>query len=251
MRFLKITIAYHGANYAGWQVQTNGNTIQAEFESAWKATTGETTRAIASGRTDAGVHALGQVCSLSTNTTLDVNRLERALNAHLPNDIRVLDVGEAPTNFHAIRDAVAKTYQYQIQTGPTFDLFQQDKSWFFPRALDIALMQEAANFLVGQHDFASFQANGAATKTTTRTIFEFRIEDSGQGKTQWIVVSIRGDGFLYNMVRNIVGTLVEIGVGKQPPAWMRSVLEQRDRSFAGQTAPAHGLFLMNVEYDSF
>ncbi len=251
MRFLKLTIAYHGGNYAGWQIQPNGNTVQAELESAWTQVTGEQARIVASGRTDAGVHALGQVCSLTTSSSLDTQTLCRALNAKLPDDIRTLNVQTAPVNFHAIRDSIAKTYRYQIQTGATFDLFQHDRCWFVPRSLEILEMTEAAGHLVGKHDFASFQASGAVTKTTVRTIYRLDIRQTNEREFNNIAITIRGDGFLYNMVRNIVGTLVEIGKGKRQPSWVLSIMEKNDRNFAGPTAPAHGLYLVDVEYEAF
>lgn len=247
-RYLKITLAYDGSDYVGWQVQPNGVSIQQRMEEAWKRVTGESLRITASGRTDAGVHAEGQVCSLSTHSHLDGETLVRALNANLPQDIAVLHVMEAADGFHAIRDAVQKTYRYQIQTGPIRDVLQRRYRWHVPRPVDLEAVRQAANRLVGQHDFASFQSAGADRKTTVRTVSALDVEERRQEPFIYLNLEITADGFLYNMVRNIVGTLMVVGQGREPVGWIDQILAARDRRRAGPTAPPQGLFLIRVDY---
>ena len=248
MRFLRLLLAYDGTHYVGWQVQSNGLSIQEVLETAWQSVTGEKLRITASGRTDSGVHALEQVCSLCTSSQISTRKLVLALNANLPRDIRVLEAREAPLNFHAIRDALSKTYRYQIQTGDIQDIFQSRYCWFVPRTLDTAAMQQAGRYLTGTHDFSSFEASGAARLDSVRTVTELTIQPRMDRRFPFVDISITADGFLYNMVRNIVGTLIVVGRGRQPPEWVRQVLQARDRSLAGETAPAHGLSLVRVRY---
>jgi tRNA pseudouridine38-40 synthase len=248
MRCFKLTLSYDGTAYGGWQVQPNRNTVQAELERALHAVTGESGRTIASGRTDAGVHALGQVVSFYSNTQLPAEVLCRALAANLPRDIVPLEVREAPPSFHAIRDALGKRYRYVIQDGPRRDVFARAYAWYFPQRLDVAAMQTAAAVLVGTHDFSSFEASGSERRSSVRTVTELRVERGGGECADRLVIEIEADGFLYNMVRNIVGSLVEIGRGKQPVTWLAEVLAARDRKRAGVTAPPQGLFLVRVDY---
>lgn len=248
MRFLKIVLAYEGTHYAGWQVQPNGISVQEVLETAWRQVTGEQRRMVASGRTDAGVHALAQVCSIETGSTLPGERLVAALNAGLPPDIRVLAVEEAPHNFHAIRDAIRKTYHYRIQHGRHADLFQRNYAWHVPVVLDADRMEQGASCLRGKHDFSAFEATGSERRDAIRTIFSLNASSRERGPFREIRIEVTADGFLYNMVRNIVGTLVMVGRGKHPPEWVQEVLESGDRSRAGPTAPAHGLFLVSVDY---
>ena len=259
MKWFKLTVCYEGTRYVGWQVQPNGISIQQVLESAWTNVTGETTRIVGSGRTDAGVHALGQVCSVQTESALPPETLRNALNANLPEDVVVLDVERARDSFHAIADAASKSYWYFLQFGWPHNLFHRQTCWRIKHSLDIEAMQAGAKWLVGQHDFASFQAAGASTRTTVRTIKRLEISAepvhlAGQGRGvggrsgQTVKFEIEADGFLYNMVRNIVGSLERVGAGKYPPDWICAALSRRDRSAAGPTAPAHGLFLAKVEY---
>lgn len=248
MRFIKLTVAYDGTEYVGWQWQDNGLSIQQCLESAWKAATGEFARMTASGRTDAGVHALAQVCSVQTRSALSTDTLRRALNAHLPRDIEVLQAEEAPAGFHAIRDALVKTYRYQVQAGRLLDVFARRYRWFVPYSLDLAAMQSAASGLCGRHDFASFQTAGSLRKSTVRTIHRIDVTGRHQPPFEYYDIEISADGFLYNMVRAIAGSLILVGRGKQPVTWLGEVLAARDRQQAGPTAPAKGLFLVRVEY---
>jgi tRNA pseudouridine38-40 synthase len=248
MRWLKVTLAYDGTDYCGWQVQATRRSVQGTLEGAWTRVTGETTRWIASGRTDAGVHALGQVASLPTRSALPAETLQRALNASLPTDVRVREVAEAPSGFHAIRDARGKRYRYWLQDGGVPDVFCRRYAWFLPGALDLAAMRKGASYLVGRHDFRAFQASGSTRKTTVRHVRQLSLERRSCQMAELLELQIEADGFLYNMARNLVGTLVEVGRGKQPPEWVSRVLLGGRREQGGATAPAHGLCLVAVEY---
>ena len=249
MRHLKLTIAFDGTDYCGWQVQTNGVSIQQRLEEAWEAVTQEKIRITASGRTDGGVHALAQVCGLATCSTMECRDLFRALNAETPFDISVLRVEEAPAGFHAIRDAIQKTYFYQIQYGRILDPLRRRYCWFVPVELRVEAMAQAAKCLVGTHDFASFQSAGAERLTTVRTVSRLEIRADDRPPFPGLKITIAADGFLYKMVRNIVGSLVHVGRGTEDPEWIGWVRDQLDRKSAGQTAPPHGLFLQQVDYD--
>ncbi len=275
-----MTVAYDGSAYSGWQVQPGRLTIQSMLELAIKQICREQVRVTGSGRTDTGVHAIAQVASFSLATwRASAADLCRALNSKLPNDISISNISDATEDFHAIRDATGKRYRYQIQIGGTRDAFEYRYRWHLQGPIDVATMQEAAKHLVGKHDFASFQATGAVRKSTVRDVRELVIINEptalaaglsdrscnvvkpniiaqgspGQGGEpvdggQYVSLEIEADGFLYNMVRNIVGTLIEVGRGKQSPAWVADVLAGADRTKAGPTAPPHGLFLMRVDY---
>jgi tRNA pseudouridine38-40 synthase len=248
MRCLKITVAYRGTNFCGWQVQEGLPSIQQSLEEAYQTVTSEHVRIIGSGRTDAGVHALGQVASLSTESDMDCDRLMRALNATTPNDISVLNIQDAVTGFHAIQNAKRKTYRYQIQYGRIPDPLNRDFYWFIPNPLAVDAMQNACKQFLGEHDFVGFQAAGGVRKTTVRTIYNCKLEKETYGAFNRLIFEIEGNGFLYNMVRNIVGSLVEIGKGKQTPDWVTELIQQKNRNLAGETAPAKGLILLNVDY---
>jgi tRNA pseudouridine38-40 synthase len=243
-RWLKLTVAYDGTAYAGWQIQPDQPTVQAAIETAWHEITRESVRVMAAGRTDAGVHALGQVVGVATESQLATTELHRALNAVLPDDVAIVAVEEAPENFHATHDAVRKTYRYQIHNGRTPDVFNRRFVWHYPQPLDAVKMHAAAPALVGTHDFSSFESAGSERPDSVRTLFAVNVARDADR----ITIEVTGDGFLYNMVRAIVGTLVEVGKGSRHVAWMAEVLAARDRTFAGQTAPPQGLFLVRVEY---
>ena len=247
MRNLKITLQYDGSEYVGWQRQPNGTSIQGLLEAALQPIDGQPVTVHGAGRTDAGVHAIAQVASVQLTASLDPATLARALNAVLPADVRVLAVDEAPAEFHARFSATAKTYEYRIVNAPFVSAFLHRYAWQVAPPLDVALMRRSSNVLVGHHDFAAFQGAGAEVHTTERTIRSIEWQD-GHGFNLPIVMRISGNGFLRHMVRTIVGTLVEIGSGRWEPERLVQALESRDRTRAGPTAPARGLFLVNVEY---
>jgi tRNA pseudouridine38-40 synthase len=231
--------------------------VQQTLQDALAQITGEKVSAVASGRTDAGVHALGQVVGFSTNSHLSAEVFQRALNAELPRDLVVLSAEEALLGFDPIRHAIRKRYRYMMQDGPIADVFSRRYAWQVFRRLDAAAMQRAAEPLKGRHDFSSFETAGSERVTTTRTIYELSVvrqfSHSPAGATSGdrteIQVEVAADGFLYNMVRNIVGTLVEVGRGARDEAWPAGVLAACDRRAAGQTAPPQGLFLVSVQYE--
>lgn len=252
MRTLKLTVAYDGTDYAGWQFQIGKPTIQDAIENAIEKVTGRRDRVLASGRTDAGVHALGQVVRVRTDSRLPPDVFLRALNANLPHDIAVLDAVEASADFHPIADAHRKRYRYVIHDGPTRDVFARRYAWHYVYGrLDAEAMQRAAAALLGTHDFSSFESSGAERKTSVRTVSDLSVERGrAGGRENFITLEIEADGFLYNMVRAIVGTLVQVGRGVRPERWPGDVLRMCDRSAAGPTAPPEGLFLLNVEYNN-
>lgn len=246
MRTFKLTLAYDGTAYSGWQYQPDRVTVQQVLEDAIERITGQRVHTVASGRTDAGVHARGQVVGLPLVTELPEGALLRALNAHLPDDVAVLEVSAVGEGFHAIRDAKRKQYRYVIHDGPVRDVFIRRFAWSTFVRLDVTPMQRAANALLGTHDFASFQSSGAPRRSTIRTVSKLSVN---RVAADIVHIEIEADGFLYNMVRAIVGSLVEIGRGAESENWLAEVLRAADRSAAGPTAPAHGLFLVSVDYD--
>jgi len=253
MRNLKLTLAYDGTDFCGWQIQPDARTVQGELERALAATTGEAIRTVASGRTDAGVHALGQVVSFRTGVDWPIESFRRALATHLPEDMAVVAAEDAPPDFHAIRSAKRKRYRYLIHDGRIADVHRRRFAWHCRERLDERLMRMGAEALVGTHDFASFQTTGAPRESTVRTIYEVSIQrGSGEdwlGPIERLVsIEVEADGFLYNMMRSIAGTLAHVGRGKYAPAWVGEVLAARDRTQAGPTAPACGLFLVSVTY---
>ncbi len=258
MPTFRLTLAYDGTAYAGWQVQPGCQTIQEALEGAIEKVTGQQVRVLASGRTDAGVHALGQVVGARIDTDLSTDVLQRALNAELPQDIAILAVEEVAEGFHAIRDALRKRYRYVIHDGPVRDVFRRPYCWHYRGGrLDVEAMDRAAKALLGKHDFSSFETSGAERESSVRIITDISAKRGSdirgtRGRAgdpdDSVVVEVEADGFLYNMVRAIVGTLVEVGRGAQPETWPGEVLRATDRSTAGPTAPPQGLFLVCVEY---
>ena len=245
MRTLKLTIAYDGTNYAGWQRQANALTVQQLIEEAFAPLVNGVAPTVAgASRTDAGVHASGQVASVNAAIELSPTAVWRALNVRLPADIRVLGVDEVTPGFHARFHAVAKTYRYRMITAPVMPPMDRLYAWHAPEPKRFELMDEAAALLVGRHDFASFQGRGAFVRETTRTVHRLALRESPGG----IELEIDGDGFLRHMVRTIAGTLAEIGTGLRPPSAIRQMLAARDRRAAGATAPACGLTLTSVRY---
>lgn len=248
MPTFKLTLAYDGTDFAGWQWQPEKRTVQGELETALERITQERPKCFASGRTDAGVHALGQVVSFDSETRLAPDVLTRALNAELPEDLLVFEAAVAPGGFHAQRHALRKRYRYVIEDGRLRDLFERKYLWHIYQRLDVTAMQQAAAGLIGTHDFASYETTGSQRLTTERTVFDLFVERREGKLTDRVIIEVEANGFLYNMVRNIVGTLVAVGKGKELPTWPAQVLEFRDRTKAGMTAPAQGLFLVGVDY---
>jgi tRNA pseudouridine38-40 synthase len=240
----KLILEYDGAPFAGWQVQDNAPSVQGALMAAVEAFSGERVMVQGAGRTDAGVHALGQVASLRVELDVAPDAIWRALNVRLPTDIRVVDVTDMPPGFHARFDARGKAYRYRLATGSIVPPFDRWFVWHVPQPCDVEAMRRGAAVLVGRHDFASFQARGSDTIDTIRTIRTLTIDPCEGG----ITIEVEGDGFLRHMVRTVVGSLVDIGSGTYGPDWMCEVLRARHRQAAGQTAPAAGLTLISVSY---
>jgi len=249
MPWFKLTIAYDGTLFSGWQAQPGRRTVQGILQEAWRSITGEEVQVTASSRTDAGVHALGQTVGIETGTHLSADQLCRALNAKLPADVTVRAVAEAPADFHATHHAVGKRYQYRVYNHRLRPLFERQCVWHVPQELDADAMHRAGQVLVGKHDFASFQAAGSERDSTVRTIHAVEVRRGGGERASEVVIEVAGDGFLYNMVRIIVGSLVEVGQGRREESWLGEVLAGCDRRLAGRTAPPQGLCLLQVDYD--
>ncbi|MBO8169422.1 MAG: tRNA pseudouridine(38-40) synthase TruA [Thermoanaerobacteraceae bacterium] len=247
MQKIKLVVQYDGTEFNGWQIQSKqsqSRTVQYELERALKALTGEAIRVEAAGRTDAGVHARGQVVSFATTSLVPVDRYPVALNSLLPEDIVVVSSEAVDEGFHARYWAKKKTYVYRIINRPFPDVFWRRYAYHIRSPLDVARMQEAACHFEGEHDFRSFCASGSSVKNYVRRVEECMVQRQGD----LIALSITGDGFLYNMVRIIAGTLIEVGLGKRSAAEIPEIIEARDRKTAGHTAPAHGLTLEKVIY---
>ncbi len=245
----KIVLAYDGTDLVGWQRQAAGTSVQGLLEDALRDIDGRSVVVHGAGRTDAGVHALGQVASLTLERAITGDTLMRAINARLPDAIRVLHAAEVDAAFHARFSARAKTYRYRIWNADVANPFERAYSWHVIGPLNVDAMRAAARTLEGCHDFAAFQASGGAAATTEREIFRSQIE-SGRSESPGCLISheITGNGFLRRMVRTIVGSLVEIGRGRRDTPWLTEVVASRDRALAGPTAPASGLFLVGVDY---
>ena len=243
-RTLKLTIAYDGTEYHGWQVQPNGMTIQEQLEVAALRFSGVHNPVSGSGRTDAGVHAWGQVASWSYAGELPGERIQAAFNSLLPADIAIRRVEEVVFPFHARKSARAKTYLYVIDNALVANPMLRRYAWHIRQPLNLEALRQATALLAGRHDFLSFKAADGETVTSLRTIFQARWCQRGP----YLLFFVKGDGFLKNMVRIIVGTLVDIGRGKYPPQKMDAIITARNRAAAGMTAPAHGLVLRSVYY---
>jgi len=254
MRNIKLIIQYDGTDYSGWQVQVKEASIQGLLEKALFTVTGEQTRIKGAGRTDAGVHAFEQVAAFSTGSTLEPDVLVRALNANIPDDIRVISAEHVFEDFHPRYDADNKTYAYLISGVGPYSVFLKRYSWNMPYQLNCESMNSSAGYLIGKHDFSSFRASGCGSKIPVRKIISIKVQQmnyidfmSFRFDVPIIKISIQANAFLRHMARNIVGTLVEIGREKIPPENMKAILEARDRRMAGKTAPACGLFLEKIE----
>jgi tRNA pseudouridine38-40 synthase len=239
-------VAYDGTNYCGWQVQPNGVTIEKKLNEALTSLLGEEITVTGASRTDAGVHSLGNVCIFDTHTRMPAEKISYALNQRLPEDIVVQDSCEVPDDFHPRYAASRKTYEYRILNRRFRMPTRRLDTYFYYHALDVAQMQEAAAYLVGEHDFKSFCAVSAQVKTTVRTIYHCTVT---RADDDIITIRVTGSGFLYNMVRIIAGTLIRVGCGELFPADIPRILDAKDRSAAGPTAPAHGLTMVGIEYE--
>ena len=245
MRNFKMIVEYDGSAYCGWQRQENGLTIQQLLEEAIQLITGEKTTVIGSGRTDAGVHALNQVASFKCSTNLPLNNIYRGMNSVLPPDIVVKEMEEVEGSFHAQHDVKSKVYVYKICNQRMRPALGRNFFWFIRFELDLALMREASRYLIGTHDFSCFCATGTDVKDRVRTIIGIEIKTC---EDVLIEIKVEARGFLKYMVRNIIGTLVEVGRGKRKPEEMKVIIESKNRKIAGATAPACGLFLKEVKY---
>ncbi len=241
---VKLTVEYDGTNYCGWQVQPNGESIQAALERAVSTFLGASTRITGSGRTDAGVHALGQVANFFTEKEFAPHRLRRGLNALTPLAITIKEVEIVADSFDARRDARSRVYEYRILNRPTPSPFYLNRAWHVHAPLDVGAMREAIACLIGEHDFSSFRAAGCDAAHPVRKIYANSLEARGE----LLIYAVEATAFLRHMVRNIVGTLVEVGQGLRAPQSFKELLEARDRTKAGITAPAHGLYLVEVKY---
>ena len=242
----KMILQYDGSRYSGWQVQGNTEqTIQGKLQSVLEKMTGEEIELYGSGRTDAGVHAMGQVANFKLQSAYEPEEIKRYCNQYLPEDIVVLEVSEVPLRFHSRLNAIKKTYCYRIFLGEKPDVFRRKYVTPVAENLDINKMKAAAEVLLGTHDFTSFCGNRHFKKSAVRTIYEIRLEE----KTDELDIYFTGNGFLQNMVRILTGTLLEVGTGKQEVCEMKEILEGRNRSLAGTMAAAKGLVLVNVEYE--
>lgn len=246
-RTLRLVVAYDGTNYAGWQRQANGVSVQQVIEDALQPFAGTSAPSLSimgASRTDAGVHAAGQVASARVEFDTGADAVLRGLNVRLPGDVRVLEVADAAPTFHARFDARGKRYRYRVATSAVLSPFQRWFVWHLPYVFDVPAMRTAAAGLVGRHDFTSFQARGASTLDAIRTMERVDIEIVGDE----LQVVVEGTGFVRHMVRIMVGSLLEVGSGRREPSWLTEVLGARSREAAGPTAPAAGLVLEHVRY---
>jgi len=265
---IRLTIAYDGAAFCGWQVQPDARTVQGVLQSAIESLTGERVNLLSAGRTDSGVHALGQVANFVTGSTIPADKWRAALQGKLPADVAILDSREVAVDFHATYSAVSKRYRYVIRQSHIDDPFVGRYAWRIGAELDVSAMSAAARLLLGTHDFRCFETEWPNKATSVRTIRHaewsrvvqwpgWSVDGAAglnpaarDGDAEFLVFEIEADGFLYNMVRAIVGTLVNVGRGRWPVDCVSKIIAGQDRSAAGETAPAHGLYLVRVNYPS-
>ncbi len=244
MRNIKLTIEYDGKDFNGWQKQPKKLNIQGEIERAISEITGEEIELIASGRTDAGVHSLGQTANFKTNSNLPVEKFPIAINSKLKKSIIVKSAEEVDERFHSRYSVKSKKYRYTINNSEYGSAIFREMEYHFPQKLDIKKMQEAAKYFEGEHDFKGFKASGTSSKNSVRTIYKAEVIK----KNDRVYIELTGSGFLYNMVRIISGTLLDVGIGKIKPEEITEIIESKDRKRAGKTLPAHGLCLVEVNY---
>jgi len=242
---IRLVIEYDGKDFNGWQKQNDKLNIQGEIERAIEIITGEKVELIASGRTDAGVHALNQIANFKIDKNINIEKLPYALNSQLKKSVRIKTAELVDNEFHSRYHAKKKTYRYVINNSSQGSSIYRNLEYNFPLHLDEKLMQEAIEYFIGEHDFKAFKASGGSTKSSVRTIYNASVRREGER----IYIELTGNGFLYNMVRIIAGTLLDVGLGKIKPEEVKEIIESKDRSRAGKTLPPNGLFLVNVDYN--
>ena len=245
MRNIKLTIEYDGKDFNGWQKQPNKLNIQGEIERVIENITGEKIDLIASGRTDAGVHAIGQVANFKTDSNIAIEKIPIAINSQVKNSIRIQNAEEVDENFHSRYNCKKKTYRYVIDNSKYGSAIYRNISYHMPIKLNLEAMKKAIKYFEGEHDFKAFKSSGTSSKSSVRTIYRAEIITEGNS----IAIDLTGNGFLYNMVRIIVGTLVEVGLGKIKAEDIPGIIESKDRTRAGKTLPPHGLMLLKVDYE--
>lgn len=245
MRNIKLIIEYHGRGFNGWQKQPDKLNIQGEIERAIEEITGEKVDLTASGRTDAGVHSFGQTANFKIEGNFPVEKFPIALNSKLKNSIRIRSAEEMDERFHSRFSVKSKKYRYVINNSPYGSAIFRELEFHIPQKLDVEKMKEAAKYFEGEHDFKAFKASGTSSKSSVRTIYSAEVIEDGER----IKIELSGNGFLYNMVRIISGTLVDVGLGKIEPSQIAEIIEQKDRKLAGKTLPPQGLYLVEVKYE--
>lgn len=244
MRNIKLTIEYDGKKFGGWQKQPNKLNIQGEIEKAIEEITGERIDLNASGRTDAGVHSLGQVANFKTNSKIEIEKIPIAINSKLKQSIRIIKAEEVEENFHARYSCKGKKYRYIINNSKYGSAIYRDLEYHMPIKLNVEAMQKGIKYFEGEHDFKGFKASGTSSKSSVRTIYNAKVIQEGER----IIIELEGNGFLYNMVRIISGTMVDVGLGKIKPEEIPEIIESKERSRAGKTLPPQGLYLVEVYY---
>lgn len=245
MRNIKLTIEYDGKDFNGWQRQPKKLNIQGTIEEVIKRITGEDIDLMASGRTDAGVHAFGQVANFKTNSNIPVDKIAIAINSNLKKSIRIISAEEVDDRFHSRLTCKKKTYRYVINNSEFSSAIYRNLETHIPQKLDVEKMKTAAKYFEGEHDFKAFKASGTSSKSSVRIIYKADVKEMNNNR---IYIELTGNGFLYNMVRIISGTLVDVGLGKIEPDEIKKIIELKDRNLAGKTMPPNGLYLVSVEY---
>ena len=244
MRNIKLIIEYDGSKFGGWQKQPTKLNIQGEIEQAIKEITGEEIELTASGRTDAGVHSLGQVANFKTNSEIEIDKIPYAINSKLKKSIVIKSAEEVEENFHARYNCKGKKYKYIINNSEQGTAIYRGLECHIPQKLDIEKMQKAIKYFEGEHDFKGFRASGTSSKSSVRTIYKAEVKQEGEK----ITIELTGNGFMYNMVRIISGTIVDVGLGKVMPEEIPQLIASKDREKAGKTLPPYGLYLVEVYY---